>query len=144
MTIFPTVNAESYTDRPETSAEKKSYVFDFKKGEFVTRDGKNVIVTGNERIKVWIEKLIRTELGRYQIYEGTTYGVRFPTSVIGLRDRDYIRDAISSELRAKLTENEEITSVREITVNFERAAVYVSAAVITVYDGEEITVEYYR
>lgn len=144
MSIFPTVSTESYTDRPETSADKKSYVFDFKKGEFVMRDGKNVIVTGNERIKVWIEKLIRTELGRYPIYDGTTYGVRFPTSVIGLRDRDYIRDAISSELRAKLTENEEITDVREITVNFERAAVYVSAAVITVYDGEEITVEYYR
>lgn len=38
------------------------------------RDGKLVECDGIDAIKVWIEKILRTEKNRYKIYDGTDYG----------------------------------------------------------------------
>lgn len=144
MNILPELKIENESAADaETGRGVKSFRFDFKKGDFVTEDGKTEIVTKKEKLKVWIEKLIRTELNKFPVYEGTTYGVAFPWNVIGMRDRDYIRVEISGELRKKLLENSEITDVRKIEIEFSPKAVHISVIIVTVYDREDIKFEYY-
>lgn len=46
-----------------------SYLYDFKKGDFIYKDGNPVLVTGREAIKIWIEKILRTKIYTYGIYE---------------------------------------------------------------------------
>ena len=62
--IFPqtqsTINIQSQT---ESNNGTKTYLFDFDKGDFVIRDGKLVECDGVDAIKVWIEKILRTEKG---------------------------------------------------------------------------------
>lgn len=144
MNILPklqTVTAPNRTERADRG--KKSFRFDFAKGDFAVTDGKVESATEKEKLKVWIEKLVRTELNRFPVYEGTSYGIAFPWNVIGTRDRDYIRVEITAELRKKLLENEEITDVRQITVECVHTAIYISVILVTVYDREEIKFEYY-
>lgn len=46
----------------------KSFLFDFKTGEFVLRDGKFVTIEGSEAIKQWVNSALRTEKFKYLIY----------------------------------------------------------------------------
>lgn len=144
MTILPKLQlTEAESALSDTDRGVKSFRFDFSAGDFVTKDGKVEIVTEKEKLKVWIEKLIRTELDRFPVYEGTSYGIAFPWNVIGMRDRDYIRVEITAELRKKLLENEEITDVRRIEVEFIHGTTAVTVILVTAYDKEEIKFEYY-
>ena len=51
----------------ENTGGTKSFLYDFSKGDFVIRDGKLVPCDSLEAIKVWIEKIIRTEKNRFPI-----------------------------------------------------------------------------
>ena len=53
---------------------KRTFQFDFKAGEFVMKNGVPIEVNGQEALKLWIEKCLRTQLGRYKIYENKIYG----------------------------------------------------------------------
>ena len=61
----------------------KSYLFNFNRGDFAVRDGKLVECDGIDAIKVWIEKILRTEKNRYKIYDGTDYGCQIEDLIIG-------------------------------------------------------------
>ena len=65
------------------TAGTKSFLYDFSKGDFVIRDGKLVECDELEAIKVWIEKIIRTEKNRFPIYDGTEYGCYLEDLIIG-------------------------------------------------------------
>ena len=82
--MFPETN-DSTVAKTETVASNgtKTYLFDFDKGDFVVRDGKLVVCDGVEAIRVWIEKIIRTEKSRYPIYDDTEYGCHLEDLIIG-------------------------------------------------------------
>lgn len=48
-----------------------SYLYDFKKGDFIYERGNPVKVEGKEALKVWIEKALRTRINTYKIYDNT-------------------------------------------------------------------------
>ena len=64
----------TFDGETKSSSGTKSYLFDFDRGDFVVRDGKLIECDGIDAIKVWIEKILRTEKGRYPIYDNTEYG----------------------------------------------------------------------
>ena len=73
--MFPETNQTiAVTNTEPVSLGTKTFLFDFNRGDFVLRDGKLVVCDGIEAVKVWIEKIIRTEKNRYSIYVGTQYG----------------------------------------------------------------------
>jgi hypothetical protein len=78
----------------------RSFLFDFEKGEFITKDGKMVPVEDIESLKVWIEKTIRTERFRFKIYDGSDYGV----GIEGLIGSNYPLDFIKAEMKREVTE----------------------------------------
>ena len=59
--MFP--KTDTVLTRVETPAQTgtRSYLFDFNKGDFVVRDGKLVECDGMDALKVWIEKILKTE-----------------------------------------------------------------------------------
>lgn len=84
-----------------------SFLFDFKKGDFVKDDGKLIRITGKEALKQWIEKTIRTERYRYRVYlddqgnEVEEYG----TTIEDLIGTNYPRSFVEAELEREITES---------------------------------------
>lgn len=100
--MFPNSESPSYTTPENPSiGGTKTYLFDFNKGEFVIRDGKLIECDGIEAIRIWIEKIIRTEKYRYLIYDGTEYGCHLEDLIIG---NNYTMEFIQSELKREIEE----------------------------------------
>ena len=66
--MFPNSTDIMISNETKSSSGTKSYLFDFANDDFVVRDGKLIECDGIDAIKVWIEKILRTEKGRYSIY----------------------------------------------------------------------------
>lgn len=117
----------------------KSFLFDFKKGDFVLKDGKLVILEGIEALKMWIVKVIRTEKFRFRIYENTgfeddeQYGVMLEDLIGSNFDREFIEAEIEREVTEALLLHEYIISVDEWQFERNSKKMTVSFAVTT-YD----------
>jgi hypothetical protein len=94
----------------------KEYAWNFDKNEFILQDGKFVIVTGNEAIKVWAWKALHTERYHYLAYSWD-----FGQELESLIGSGLPRDAIESECRRFITEaltvNPYINSVSNIEIS---------------------------
>lgn len=116
---------------------KDTFLYDFKVCDFVMDDGDPVKVSGIEALKVWITKILHTQLNRYQIYAGTSYGANIEDLVIG---KGYSTAFIQSELRREietaLLQNEDIEYVSDFVLTREKDKLDISFTVGTVY-GEE-------
>ena len=99
--MFP--KTDTVLTRVETPAQTgtRSYLFDFNKGDFVVRDGKLVECDGMDALKVWIEKILKTEKGRYRIYDGTCYGCQLEDLIIG---NTYTLEFTEAELKREVEE----------------------------------------
>lgn len=117
----------------------KSFLFDFKKGDFVLKDGKLVVLEGIEALKMWIIKVIRTEKFRFRIYENTEfendeqYGVMLEDLIGSNFDREFIEAEIEREVTEALLLHEYIISVDEWQFERNSKKMTVSFAVTT-YD----------
>ncbi|WP_088908150.1 DUF2634 domain-containing protein [Brevibacillus formosus] len=80
-----------------------TYLFDFKKKDFIYKEGKPVEVTGIEALKVWICKIIYTEKHRFRVYEGLEidYGVTLEEFIVG---KKYPTPFVQSEIKREITE----------------------------------------
>ena len=135
--MFPEKTNIVTASNTETLSGRKSYLFDFDKGDFVVRDGKLVECDGLEAIKVWIEKIIRTEKGRYHIYNNTDYGCHLEDLIIG---NSYTIEFIEAELRREIKEallqNPQITNVTGFLITRDKGSITVS---LEVHSGESGT-----
>lgn len=114
----------------------KSFLFDFKKGDFVMKDGKLVVLAGIEALKMWIIKVIRTEKFRFRIYESENdeqYGVMLEDLIGSNFDREFIEAEIEREVTEALLLHEYIISVDEWQFERNSKKMTVSFAVTT-YD----------
>ena len=103
--MFPNSNNPGVSVNNVKQAGTKSYLFDFDKGDFAVRDGKLVECDGIDAIKVWIEKILRTEKHRYKIYDGTDYGCQIEDLIIG---NTYSFEFTDSELKREIEEESRI------------------------------------
>ncbi len=98
--MFPKTDSAPVADTSlGSSGGTKTYLFDFETGEFVIRDGKMVECDGVDAIKVWIEKIIRTEKNRYKIYTDTEYGCHLEDLIIG---NSYTAEFVEAELKREI------------------------------------------
>lgn len=123
----------------------KSFLFDFKKSDFVLKDGKLVVLEGIEALKMWIVKVIRTEKFRFRIYENTgfeddeQYGVMLEDLIGSNFDREFIEAEIEREVTEALLLHEYIVSVDEWQFEHNSKKMTVSFAVTTY--GETLNME---
>lgn len=79
----------------------KSFLFDFKKGDFVLKDGRLVEIEGIKAIQVWIEKVLRTQKFRWGIYKDVDYGCTIEDLIVG---NSYPKSFLESELKREITD----------------------------------------
>ena len=129
--MFPETNQTIVVTNTEpVSLGTKTFLFDFNRGDFVLRDGKLVVCDGIEAVKVWIEKIIRTEKNRYSIYVGTQYGCHLEDLIIG---NNYTASFVESELKREIEEallqNPMIISLSGFVLERDKGSITVTAEV---------------
>ena len=138
MGIFPEV-----TEVPKFGNEenKTTYnpLFDFKNKKMVMKDGKVVMATGKEKIKQWIELLIRTEVDKYKVYKGTDFGLKDLYNLQGhqLFTSNYGISQMKADIKRSIEVKKEVNSVQNITItnNFNKLKIE-----LTVMVDEEVIV----
>ncbi len=125
---------EEITESPTTHS---AFQWDFEKGDFILKDGKLVKIEGLEYIKVWINKVLRTEFGTL-IYEN--YGSQHHDLIGRVLDRDFIKSELQRTIREALLQNEAITSVTNYEFQLEEAVLTIKLMVATIYGSTEVMV----
>ena len=134
--MFPNSTDITINNESNTSSGTKSYIFDFENGDFVVRDGKLIECDSIDAIKVWIEKILRTEKGRYPIYDNTEYGCHLEDLIIGNSyTAEFIEAELKREIEDALKQNPQITSVTNFNITRNTNAITVTLEVVLNDEG---------
>ncbi len=136
-----TLNSNSSMDDTETSTtNKKSFLFDFDMGDFSIADGKIQVVEEIEALKVWIQKILKTEKFKFKIYdtgEEEQYGIL----ILEFINNDYPQAFLYSEIQREITEalikNPEIIDINNFNFAKDKRTLNVSFDVISIYGTTE-------
>ena len=134
--MFPNSRSIAVSAQNTKQTGTKSYLFDFEKGDFAVRDGKLVECDGIDAIKVWIEKILRTEKNRYKIYDGTDYGCQIEDLIIGNSyTAEFIEAELKREIEDALKQNPQIKSVTNFKITRNTNAITVTLEVVLNDEG---------
>lgn len=134
--MFPKTQDLSVIAAIDTAASGKSFLFDFTADDFIIRDGKLVECKGIDAIKVWIEKILRTEKGRFRIYNDTDYGCRIEDLIVGNNySVAFIESELKREIEEALLQNPNILSVSNFSIERTASGITVSMEVETSDSG---------
>ncbi|MBM7631093.1 DUF2634 domain-containing protein [Geomicrobium sediminis] len=126
-------------DRPydqevtEATHSGKSYLFDFEKGDYVTRDGKMVPIEGIDAVRQWIKTTMLTEFGRYRVFEGVDHGIRTTGLIGSAYPIDFVKTEYKREIIDALTLHPAITSLGQWSFAHEGSTLHISFRVDTIY-----------
>lgn len=123
---------------------KNTFDFDFKAGEFVTDgSGEPIVITGIEALKIWIVKILRTQLNRYAIYRGTGYGTNIEDLAIGKTyEAGFAESELRREIETALLQHKDIQSISDFSVSRSGGVLKIVFTMLTVYGTEVINYEY--
>ena len=134
--MFPNSTDIMLDNKSDTSSGTKSYLFDFTTGDFIVRDGKLIECDGIDAIKVWIEKILRTEKGRYPIYDNTEYGCHLEDLIIGNSYTvEFIEAELKREIEDALKQNSQIKSVTNVQITRSKNSITVTLEVVLNDEG---------
>lgn len=103
----------------EIYSDGKSFLFDFNSGEFKLQDGKLSTIEKLEALKSWINKILRTDKNKYEIYKNTSYGVENLKDLLTSNyPFEFIKAEIERSVKEILLKNKNIKSVERF--EFER------------------------
>lgn len=137
--MFPATENLVASSGVKTGGTGKSFLFDFDTGDFVVRDGKLIKCDGMEAVRVWIEKSLRTEKGRYQIYEDTEYGCKLEDLLIGNNyPVSFIEAELKREIEEALLQNPQIIAVSNFSLERGVSFITVSMEVSVSDEGTNI------
>lgn len=121
--MFPGQNNSIKDNAKNNSSEiysnGKSFLFDFNSGEFKLQDGKLSTIEKLEALKSWINKILRTDKNKYEIYKNTSYGVENLKDLLTSNyPFEFIKAEIERSVKEILLKNKNIKSVERF--EFER------------------------
>ena len=129
--MFPNSTGITLDNESKTASGTKTFLFDFNSGDFVMRDGKLIECDGIDAIKVWIEKILRTEKDRYKIYDNTEYGCHLEDLIIGNSyTAEFIEAELKREIEDALKQNPRISSVTNFKITRNTNAITVNLEVV--------------
>lgn len=143
MSIFPseTITISSLIHATVTATVPlplaKEYAWDYDLNDFLLVDGKNVIVTGKEAVKVWIWKALKTKKNRHKAYT-RNYGNELESLINQGLSTGALRSELERYLKESLLVNPYVTGIRNIDISIDGSKASVSFTAITVYG--EVTV----
>lgn len=132
---------EEITDQEQTETIHSTYHWDFELGDFKTKDGKLIELTGIEYLKVWIQLALRTEKNTL-IYEGTDYGSEHHKLIGTTFKPSFTKEEYKRYIKEALLVNSAILNVSNFAFNQEGARMTISFDVSSIYGtvGEEVTI----
>lgn len=146
MSIFPSeiINVSELIQTTVTTSSStlplaKEYAWDFDANDFLLVDGKNVIVTGKEAVKVWIWKVLHTPKNRYQAYSAS-YGNELETLINQGLSTGALRSEMERYLKVSLLVNAYITGISNIVISVDGSKTDVSFTAITIYGEVSVSV----
>ncbi len=121
---------------------KKTFAFDFQKGEFIFKGKDASVLTGLEALKQWIRKTLLTQRGRYKIYTAD-YGANIEDLLIGKNlPFEYIETELKREIESALLRHEDIKSITNFKVQRNGSELIVSFTLETVYGTTSEVISY--
>lgn len=115
--MIPQNGLVSFPKTPEEVKEFTTYLYDFEKGDFILRDGKLIQVKGEEALKIWITKLLKTEKDIYEIYKDVDYGTNIQSLIVGnTLPLDFVKAEIQRQISEALLKHSGIDDVSEFTI----------------------------
>ena len=136
--MFPNSTDIIISNENKASNGTKSYLFDFDSGDFVVRDGKLIECDDIDAIKVWIEKILRTEKDRYSIYNDTEYGCHLEDLIIGNSYTvEFIEAELKREIEDALKQNSQIKSVTNFQIIRSKHSITVTLEVVLNDEGRD-------
>lgn len=145
MSIFPsgTIDVSNLISATETASEDlplaKEYAWDFEKNDFLLINGKNMIVTGKEAVKVWIWQALNTPKNRYQAYSAS-YGNELALLINQGFSKSALRSEVERYLKESLLINPYIMGIKNIDMSVDGNKMDVDFTVTTIYGEESINV----
>lgn len=153
--MFPEVDLDEVFQEIEDNDEfvfnGTSFLYDFKKGDFVYKNGNPIKVTGKEAIKIWIEKAIRTRIYNYNIYSNIeedgylssreygsgvielVKGKKLPNLVVKAEAQRDIEEMVSANPFIKRIENFDLVTRSDVGKDWEAKIIFDA---ITIYEDE--------
>lgn len=132
--MFPEeeVELEDYEEIEPGTGE--SIGFDYEKNEIPVKDGRILLFSGIESLKMWMLKQINTEKERYAVYEGVDFGI---SSLKDLVRSDFpelfIRAQIEEEITERFLKHPDIMDVPEFEFTREKRTWNIRFTVYTSY-----------
>ena len=113
----------------------KSFLFDFDKGDFVLSSGKTQIIEGEQALKCWIKKALRTEKFKYKIYKmiDDTYGIELNKYLHSDLPTGVIYAGIQSSITEMLLQHPDITAVMSFEFVRNPKSLSVSFVISSIY-----------
>ena len=134
--MFPNSIDITLDNESNISSGTKTFLFDFNSGDFALCDGKLIECDGIDAVKVWIEKILRTEKDRYKIYDNTEYGCHLEDLIIGNSyTAEFIEAELKREIEDALKQNSRITSVTNFKISRNKNAITVTLEVVLNDEG---------
>ena len=139
MNLFPELTVANLSDEKRLPMYRE-WAFDFEKEELKTKHGKYYLVEGNEALKIWIYKALKTERYIFVAYT-KNYGSEVSTLIGIVEDEDILFSEISRYIEESLLVNPYIISVSDF--NFSRSKsseVDVRFNVNTIYGSMDVKI----
>lgn len=114
-------------------------LFDFKKRQYVLKDGKVVECTQEQAVRQWVGFLVKTAVGKYAVYENTDFGT-YIENYIGYKDTAFVASEIKREIEEGVAQNRAIDRIEDFEAEREGGRLKISLTVIMT-DETEIEVD---
>lgn len=134
--MFPTQDNTIQNDtwNSKKTNRGKSFSFDFFKGDFNVIDGKLQEIDTIEALKLWIEKILKTDKFKFKIYDNTDYGVtNFKELITSDFPFEFVKAEIERTIKEVLLKNNSIKSVENFKFERNKKLLMVSFDCSTIY-----------
>lgn len=144
MSIFPSeiINVNDLIQETVATSSSelplaKEYAWDFDNNDFLLVDGKNIIVSGKEAVKVWIWKVLQTAKNRYKAYT-SNFGNELENLIAQGLSNAALRSETERYLKETILVNSYINGISDINLSFDDSMMNVEFTATTVYG--EVTI----
>ncbi|MGG2053110.1 DUF2634 domain-containing protein [Lysinibacillus pakistanensis] len=129
------------SERDARTFNGTTFLYDFKKGDYVYRNGAPIIVQGQKALEIWIEKVIRTERFKFKIYDNVEYGVTIEDLIGSNLPYSFLDSEMKRELTESILKNPFIENLSEWKFEREGSLWTITFTVESVYGSFEMEVE---
>ena len=118
----------------------KAFLYDFKTGDFVYKNGAPVLLEGKEALKAWIEKCLRTVKFKALVHRELEYAPQIEDLIGSVFDVDFVRAEIEREVSEALLRNPYITNIESFNFVVDGSELQADISLNTLYDGDVLEV----